>query len=278
MRILFLLFLANAVYAADTCCIDEDIAAAFLLHATFSRDWPGEFPVAVDLEEFEFVGTSRYEQAPILSVAWKSRLDPQSSRDLVTDAIVAQGWTYMPSNERMHMDNQRGFVPHQVRETRDNQQFCRDRDGTLSVSARESAIGTVLTLTHNSDNRGRDCAGMMAAQTIGQSYGNMGFGAYLPTLTLPESIQARHGGGVGSGGDEAHSSMKVTTDVSPAEVSYYFEPQMKAQQWTLESDIQGRSVSGHIWRRTVDGLDLVCIVTATESRNGLSLRMHVEAL
>lgn len=278
MRILIAVLFAGNVSAADTCCVDEDIAAAFLTHANFSRDWPGEFPVALDLEGFEFVGSSRYGQAANLAVAWKTDLDPQSSRELVTEAIAAQGWTSMPSHERADVRNQRGFIPHQIRETQDNQQFCRDRDGTLSVQARESTVGTVLTLTHHNDDSGRDCAGRMAAQTIRQSYSVMGFGVHLPTLTLPESIQAWHGGGVGSGGDEAHSSMKVNTDVSAAEVSYYFEPQMKAQQWTLESDIQGGSVSGHIWRRTADGLDLVCIVTATETRNGLSLRMLVEGL
>ena len=278
MRFLIILLLANSVYAADTCCVDEDIAAAFPLHATFSRDWPADFPLTFNFEELEFIGSRKYDEAPIQSVAWKSPLNPQSSRDLVTEVMLANDWIPMPSDDRMHPSSQRGFIPHQVRSTEDNQQFCRDRDGTLTVQARESTVGTVLTLTHNNDNRGRDCAGLMAAQTIAQSYSTMGFSAYLPVLTLPESIETNAGGGSGSSGDEANASMSVTTDVSAAEVSFYFEPQMKAQQWILESDIHGRKVSGHVWRRIVDGLELICIVTAAESRNGLSLRMHVEGL
>jgi hypothetical protein len=53
---------------------------------------------------------------------------------------------------------------------------------------------------------------------------------------------------------------------------------MREQLWKLESDIQGGKISGHVWRRTVDGLELICTVTAVETGNGLRLRMYVESL
>lgn len=277
MRFLFILFLENNVAAADTCCVDEDIAAAFLLHETYSRDWPSDFPLRVDIEGFEFIGSSQYTQASIQSVAWRTELNPQSSRDLVTEAILADDWLPMPRVDRMRINQERGFIPHQRRAIEDNQQFCRGRDGTLSVRARQSTVGTVVTLTHSDQNRARDCAAHMAAREIHQIHG-AGIMNYLPTLMLPESIEAHSGSGTGGGGDEARADMSVTTALSAAEVSFYFEPQMKEQQWTLESDFQGSKTSGHLWRRTVDGLELTCIVTAIESGNGLRLRMHVEAL
>jgi hypothetical protein len=69
MRFLFILLLANSAYAIDTCCVDEDIAAAFPLYATFSRDWPTDFPLKLDIEGFEYIGSSQYDTASIQSVA-----------------------------------------------------------------------------------------------------------------------------------------------------------------------------------------------------------------
>jgi hypothetical protein len=102
--------------------------------------------------------------------------------------------------------------------------------------------------------------------------------AYLPTLTLPPSIEANHGSGTGGGGNEAQASLSVATDTTAADASFHFEPQMKAQQWILETYIQGSKVNGHVWQRSVDGLDLICMVTVIENSDGLVLRMHVESL
>lgn len=278
MRYLLVLLLANTAYASDTCCVDEDIAEAFLAYTTFSRDWPADFPLRFDFEGFEFIGSSTYPQAPLQLVAWKSELTPQSSLDLVRGALLENDWIPMPESDSMRSRSERGFIPHRVSSRQEYQGYCRGREGTLSVKARQSTIGTVVVLTHSRDNKGRDCAGMIAATRNTGLRHETGMAAYLPALMLPESIKTNSGSGFGSSGYEAEASMSVTADVSAAEVSTYFESQMRSQQWTLESDIQGSKTSGHVWRRTVDGLNLVCIVLAIESEYRLRLKMQLEAL
>ena len=58
----------------------------------------------------------------------------------------------------------------------------------------------------------------------------------------------------------------------------HFEPQMATQEWIMDTGFQGSAASGQIWLRSVDGLNLVCIVTAIDSGDTLRLRMHVEPL
>lgn len=204
-------------------------------------------------------------------------MDPQSARDLVTNAILANDWTPMPEIEQARRHAERGFIPHQRKRYENNQQFCRGRDGVLSVNARQTEVGTVVSMAHNNDSRSRDCAAAIVERSRGHSP-HSGFMAYLPALMLPESIDSDHGSGGGGGGTEAHSSMEVRTDVPAADVSFHFEPQMQSQQWSLETAFQGRRSSGHIWRRNVDGLNLVCLVTVIETADGLHLRMIVQAL
>lgn len=276
MRFLFIFFLSSSAYAFDTCCVDEDIAAAFLLHQSYSRDWPTDFPLSVDIEGFEFIGSSKYKHSRHQSVAWRTDMEPQSARGVVIEAILANKWTTMPDIDQARNLSERGFIPHQRRTFEDNQQFCRDRDGILNVQARQSEIGTVVTLTHSDDSRSPNCAAAIAER--GNRRGHQsGVMEYLPALMLPESIESNQGSGGGGHGNEAHSSMEVRTDVPAADVSFYFEPQMQSQQWNLETAFQGRKTSGHIWRRNVDGLDLACIVTVMENRDGLHLRMIVQA-
>ena len=278
MQLLFILLLANSLYAADTCCVDEDIAAAFPMFLAFSRDWPADFPLNIDIEGFEFIGSSRFYKGLVHAVAWKSEIDSQLSRELVTETLLAKDWVPIPVNDRNQARSERGFITHKPRIVGKSQQFCRGGDGTLTIQARQSSIGTVVTLTHAIQEMGRNCAVLMAARITEQDH-SIGIMAYLPTLMLPESIVADSPSGSGGGGDEeAHATKSVTTNVSAFDVSFYFEPQMKTQQWVLESDFQGSKISGHVWRRNVDGLELICIVTAIESGNGLRLRMHVEAL
>ena len=278
IRFLFILFLTSNVYAVDNCCVDEDIAAAFPQVFNYSRDWPETFPIDITIEGFEYIASSRVRDYRYLAVAWKSEMNAQISRDLVTEVMLEKGWVSMPEeNQRRTSRSERGFIPHQVKLTGNNQQFCRGRDGTLTVQARQSTIGTVVTLSHDNSNKSRDCAELMAKRNIHQSHSD-GIMAYLPALSLPESIDTNSGSGSGGGGEEAHASMSVTTNDSAADISFYFEPQMKAQQWVFDSDFQGSKASGHVWRRNVDGLELICIVTVIESGNGLSLRMRVEAL
>ncbi len=277
--LLLILALQSAVVLADTCCIDEDIAAAFVQHESYSREWPRDFPMELEIVGLEYIGSKRGYQGRYMSVAWKTKSDPQSILDIAGVELVASGWAAMPHEERVTEYLQRGFIPQGGLGVFNHQQFCRERDGTLSLQANETSIGTVLLLIHSPTQAGRDCAMLIATQQMHRGYVS-GLVKYLPALALPKSINLSHYMGPGSGGgsDEAHATLTIETQVSAPEMAEHFESQMAEQDWSLETRFQGGSVSGHIWRREVDGLSLSCSVTATDGGDRLRLRMHLEPI
>ena len=84
--------------------------------------------------------------------------------------LVASGWVAMPHEERVTEYLQRGFIPQGGLGVFNHQQFCRERDGTLSLQANETSIGTVLLLIHSATQAGGDCATLIATQQMHRGY------------------------------------------------------------------------------------------------------------
>ncbi len=265
--------LAASVHASDPCCIDEDIAAAFLPQVAYSRTWPGSFPVTIDLPELEFVGSSSHD-GQYRSVAWRSPQDIQSARDALAEELVAQGWSPLPEQSSNRARFERGFIPHTPRTTFNNQQFCRDRDGTLTVLARASTIGTIAILSHQTGSRAFDCSKILAERALQPEFTGA-LMEFLPALVLPPGVDAVRGIGTGGGHEDAHARTIAKSDMSASALASHFESQMTDQQWIIDTRFQGAAGSGHVWTRSVNGLNLVCIVSVFETDGALSLRMHL---
>jgi hypothetical protein len=86
MRILGLavILFIQPVWAADPCCVHEDVAAAFLPHITYSREWPATFPLHIENPALVFIASSIGYQRKSTAVAWRSEMDvtqvPRSCR------------------------------------------------------------------------------------------------------------------------------------------------------------------------------------------------------
>ena len=265
------------LHAADTCCVDEDVAAAFLWYQRYSRDWPPTFPVSMDDPQLAFIGTSHGFRGRGTAVAWRTELSPEDGRGLVALALERDGWQALSGPEATMRAEQRGFVPHKPMVVGNNQQFCRGRDGSLHLVGRASEIGTVVTLSHSENQAGYDCDAMIAQQRVQPGY-QRGLMAYLPILALPEPVTLGNGNGLGGGSNGVHASVDVETDMSPQAMVDHFAPQLQAQDWQADTEFGGSATSGNIWHRTVDNLELYCILTVTISGKGLRLRMYVEPL
>jgi len=280
MRSWFFILFAGTVNAEETCCVDKDIAAAFIQHATYSRDWPDSFPIELDNASVELIGSSTGRRGQQVVVAWKSELSAADARQLVADTLIQENWVAVPHSDRMQAVYQRGFLPHQPIAFGNNQQFCRDRDGQLVILARSTNIGTVVSLSHYANKGTRDCAGMIASKRVRPNF-QSGLITYLPALKMPESVnmQQRPGSGSGGGSEDAHASLSLETSISSADLMASFSKQMIDQGWQMDTEFIGDTTSGHMWRRDVDGLQLVCFVTAVSRvANEVRLRMHLEPL
>ncbi|MEM9623729.1 MAG: hypothetical protein AAF993_18940 [Pseudomonadota bacterium] len=264
----------------ESCCVDQDIAVAFLQHATYSRGWPSGFPIKFDSPNLELIGSSSSLGGQQIAVAWKSELSYQEVHQFIVDELTKERWLKIPHNNHISAMYARGFIPHQPVMIGNSNQFCRDRDGQLTMQARSTSIGTVVTLSHYTNPSPRNCMATIAALSA-QANLQSGLLKYLPALRLPESITTPQfpGSGSGGGSNDAHASVFLETDMPAENVLSSFEKQMNAQGWRMDADFQGTSTSGHTWRRDVDGLKLVCFVTAAASGNDkLRLRMHLEPL
>lgn len=215
LRFCFFLLMAGAATAEQTCCVDEDIAAAFM-RSSYSRSVPDSFPIGIESAELELIGSSIMPGGLHTTVAWKSEESPADARKLVTGILKRESWRLVPESERVRSMYQRGFVTQRPMSTESNQQFCRDRAGTLTIHARSAAIGTVVTLSHYADRTAPDCEAVIAAQRH-EGRHDLGLIRHLPALALPESVKmpAHRGSGSGGGGDRAYASLTVETAVSP---------------------------------------------------------------
>lgn len=267
MRYLLIVLLTGQVMmpasAAETCCIDEDMAAAFPRFANYSRDWPNSFPIALDVGDLKYIGSSTATHADHTSVAWSGELDPDVAIELASDSLLAQGWRLVPRKGDANV--QRGFVAHRPIQIDEQRTWCRGQEGTIDVRARVASIGTVLTLSHSASPGGMGCESLIAAQDP-RSRLDSGLLRHLPTLVLPKTVdlQPFAPSGFGGGSRDAHADARVRTDMSASEMAAYFESQMADQRWVLDVAFSGSVVSGHVWRRDVDQLSLYCVVTAAD--------------
>lgn len=274
-----LLIISSAAHAGETCCVDPDIAAAFLQHYTYSREWPEGFPIDVQDPSLEFIGSSVGTFGMQTAVAWTSDLQPDAARQMVADALRKEMWRPIPQGERMQASFQRGFVSHKQMPVTDYQQYCRNQDGQATLVATASDIGTVVTLSHFANRGAQDCETMIRAQAGGHFF-NRGLLGYLPVLKLPEALDLPPyaGNGIGGGSDEAHSSVSVGSAVAPETLMASFDGQMVEQGWHMDANFQGNATMGQVWLREIDGLKLACVVTAVlGDESNIRLRMHLEA-
>jgi hypothetical protein len=121
----------------------------------------------------------------------------------------------------------------------------------------------------------RSCAEQieMYSQGAGFMRGRMGpqLGDYVPRLVMPESTAPASspplgffsGGGGGSSNDwETQGSL--TSDLEIDAVLAHFTDQVDAQGWAGDSEVTGATVATASWTKTVDGLDLIGLLTIVE--------------
>ena len=264
--------------SAETCCVDKDIAAAFLYNATYSRGWPATFPVTFDDARFDYIGSYSGHEGRFVSVAWKSDVSPDHALEALLETLVDDEWETIPSHPQSSDSRIRGFISARTLQAVNNQRLCRGNDGVLNIQARASKIGTIASLTHHTQQGVQSCTQLIAEQQL-QRHQEPGMRRYLPTLELPKSIaHPAHGGGSHSSGMEhTEASITVKTEMPASDMANHFEPQLIKQQWSLDSRLHGSGITGQVWRREVDGLDLTGLLTIMESNGRLKLRFSVDS-
>ena len=283
-----LLILAAArVGGAESCCIDERFAQAFLNGSTFSRAWPDEFPVApIDSGDLEFIG-SRSTHGQNASVAWESSADPLDAFGTVRHALTAQDWREIPSGGATSFQMS-GFVLANTAVVRPELPtgFCK-ANHIVHVTYRPTDRGSVLTLnaTHVSRTPAPipmcDVMIQQAEQQALQSNGAMHFrraAEALPLLRLPASIETMSMGDTEHGMSAAGRTAMVVTDLSAGALIHHFDSQMNDQGWFSETAFGAGDFVGSIWRKDGDNGTFSASILAHERNDDVLLRLSVANL
>ena len=268
------------VYSNESsCCVDEDIAAAFLPHAVYSREWLDHFPIHLSDDDLTYLGSSWHPQGRYGSVAWSTGSAPNEALSIATTSIIQSDWLPIPGNDQMSAYFDRGFVAQSAIPIPNNQRYCKGREGILSVQVRDTEVGTILVMSHHYMQPGQRCEDQLSPNQSLHILGR-GLTQYLPRLALPESIvlPGMPGSGISGGGRDAHASLRLETDMSSSELVSVFESQMSDQGWAQDASFQGAKSGGHTWRKDVEDMTLICIVTVFSNEESVHLRMHLEPL
>ena len=273
-------FALPQVYSNEpSCCVDEDIAAAFLPHVVYSRERLDHFPIHLSNDELRYIGSSWHPQGRYASVAWSSESAPNKVLSIAATSLLGADWQPIPQNDHMAAYFDRGFVAQSAIPVPNNQRYCKGKEGVLSAQVRNTEVGTVLVMSHHEVQPGQRCEDQLSPN---QSLAILGRGLtqYLPRLALPESIvlPGIPGSGINGGGRDAHASLRLETDMSSSELVSVFESQMPDQGWIQDASFQGAKSGGHTWRKDVEDMTLICIVTVFSDGESALLRMHLEPL
>ncbi|MEM7099268.1 MAG: hypothetical protein AAF541_13480 [Pseudomonadota bacterium] len=262
-----------------SCCIDEDIALAFAHYVTYSRTLPDQFPVNLAVEGLTFIGSSVGVHGRHNAAAWMTKREIQEILVETSDILVESEWRPVPDNSGLDRFFVRGFVSHDNGGIAQNQQFCRGKQGHLSVQARKTALGNILVLSHRKGQPGQDCDAVIASYKEARHFVS-GLTSHLPRLALPKEVDTAGipGSGVGGGMQDAHADIEVQTALSNLDLIDHFEPQMSKQGWQLDAHFDGSHTSGQSWYKEVDGMSLTCLVSVFSSGLTAHLRMQLQAI
>ncbi len=260
------------VQGVEGCCVEPDIAAAFMRNSYLSREFPPDFPDIPDVPDgFELIGSHQWFNRRQVTVAWRTDISTESARNAIGQLLEHAGWLVLTSRTQL---SHGGFVGQQSRRIQDFQSFCSDEHGQLKLDAWESSVGTTVSLTqYRRDSRAPSCEDMI--NSIQRSSSSLR--EYLPTLQLPPEVtndQSRSSGG----GDEAHAEATVVTDVRADEFLAHFDPQMRDQGWIYDTAFSGLEVEGSIWRRVIDNRSLVCMLKVINRADSVKMRMTVDRI
>ncbi|MEM9388263.1 MAG: hypothetical protein AAGA68_24645 [Pseudomonadota bacterium] len=261
-------------YAA--CCVDEDIADAFLPHLRFSRELPAELDVIGALpREFAFIGAQEMNLSnPSYTAAWRSELAEDETYEVVDSILVNDGWRPLP-NERSYTSY--GFVAHDDRrgQLTLTRGYCRDDRGrTLWLQAKARDAQSLAMITSSSLN-GTTCEAHMRSQSESQRR-NGDIYRVLPRLVMPKEAPIRGSGSGGSGhGVTIHAQTIAGGAVTLDGLLDHFAPQLRRQGWALDTTFRGTRSGGSIWTRQ-DGDDLHIGRLVVLEREKFSLEFTVD--
>jgi len=260
------------VQGVEGCCVEPDIAAAFMRNSYLSREFPPDFPDIPDVPDgFELIGSHQWFNRRQVTVAWRTDVSTESARNAIGQLLEHAGWLVLTPRTQL---SRGGFVGQQLRRIQDFQSFCSDEHGQLKLDVWESSVGTTVSLTqYKQNNRATSCEDMI--NSFQQSSSRMGL--RLPTLQLPPEVTNDQSSS-SSGGDAAQAEATVVTDVRADEFLAHFDPQMRDQGWTYDTAFSGLEVSGSIWRRVIDNRTLICMLKVIDRGDSVKMKMTVDRI
>ncbi|MEO0424218.1 MAG: hypothetical protein AAF184_17905 [Pseudomonadota bacterium] len=242
---------------ADTCCVDADMAEAFLPHFRLFREVPSEYPPMPGVpDEFDYVGgRENTHHHRSITLAWRSEQSLEQAFLAMGETVQSNGWRLLPES-REHRGF--GFVDHRDASPVPSQgaTYCRDEIDTRLHLMGQEREGRVYVLLSSSKSTNELTCDQQMLEQAGQSVRSQNSRSYirmLPRLALPEGVPVI-GRGSSGGGDgytmRARTAPNATTNMD--ELVDYFEPQLIQQGWQRDTTYRGGVAAGSVWTRRVD--------------------------
>lgn len=206
-------------------------------------------------------------------VILKTRLDEVAATAALVNAFIAEGWTEVPVLRGGA--SQTGFIS--AAPMARPAQLCNDAHGTLSITVGTGAAPRYANLNRSlrtaamGGGRQPGCAEQAALMAQGMGMRAMmgpGLREYVPQLVMPVSATAPNpamgnimAGGGGGSSDEWETRGALVIDWNIQQVFTHFADQVVGQGWTADSAVTGVQAASGSWTRTVDGLDLIGLLT-----------------
>jgi hypothetical protein len=215
-------------------------------------------------------------------VILKTRLDEVAATAALVNAFIAEGWMEIPVLGGGA--SQTGFISGAP--VARPSQLCNDAHGTLSISVGIGDVPRYVSLTRSvrtaamGGGRPPSCA-----EQAGGMRRMMGprLSEYVPRLVMPVSTTAPNpamgnlmGGGGGGSSDEWESRGALAIDWNIQQIFTHFSDQVVGQGWMPDGAVTGVEVASGSWTRTVDGLDLIGLLTIVATApNSWDLRFRL---
>ena len=82
-------------YGVEGCCVEPDIAAAFMKNSYLSRELPRDF-LAIDVpESFELIGSHQWFTRRQTIVAWRTDDSTATANDAIREVLEREGWRFL---------------------------------------------------------------------------------------------------------------------------------------------------------------------------------------
>ncbi len=188
--------------------------------------------------DFKLIGTARRDEMNLTTVAYKTSQSKAQAFNSLKAALASDGWP-VEANPYPGSTFNSGDQPLTAT-------VCRNGERRhISVAEAAGTRYASIMLIPEAERLG--CGSQADAFSFERNQ------RLLPRFDFPQGTGMINGGGSGGSNDSVHTSSRISSKDSAADIVQHLADQLSQQGWNRDSGWSSRVSAGGTWRRTVDG-------------------------